>query len=53
MSKFSTVTATMMIRTHGGRNLIIRKASDRGEEKKDAREAGGEGIFLGVHYGTN
>jgi hypothetical protein len=39
VSKFSTVAATMMNRTHGGRNLIIRKVvSDRGEEKQDARE---------------
>ena len=37
VSKFSTVAATMMNRTHGGRNLIIRKVSDRGEEKQDAR----------------
>ena len=47
VSKFSTVAATMMNRTHGGRNLIIRKVSGRGEEKQ--REGGrrrGYFIFL-------
>ena len=44
VSKFSTVAATMMNRTHGGRNLIIRKVSGRGEETQ--REGGGEGILF-------
>ena len=47
VSKFSTVAATMMNRTHGGRNLIIRKVvSDRGEEKQDAREEEARVFFI-------